>query len=254
MYNQSKISVIVPVFNSEKYLHRCVDSILSQTYTDFELLLINDGSTDCCSFICDEYAIKDRRVRVFHKENGGVSSARNLGIENATGEWIAFCDSDDFVESSWLLTYIENSSNVDLVIQGYHNDECGLENFDFEGTSNDVVKQLFIRHVLGYIHTKLFRKRTLLEYHIRFNETVRFREDEDFVLKYLCYNKSVRCVKSGGYNYIMPDLSIKYSYTDNFQVCLSMYSSVCTIYNGEVNIITEVLTKFRCIFSVYLLI
>ena len=92
-----KISVIVPVYNAEKYLHRCIDSILSQTFTDFELLLINDGSKDNSAVFCDEYATRDSRVRVFHKENGGVSSARNLGLDNAKGEWIAFVDSDDWL-------------------------------------------------------------------------------------------------------------------------------------------------------------
>ena len=92
-----KISVIVPVYNVEKYLHRCVDSILAQTFNDFELLLIDDGSKDKSGAICDEYAAKDSRVRVFHKENGGVSSARNLGLENAKGDWIIFIDSDDWI-------------------------------------------------------------------------------------------------------------------------------------------------------------
>ena len=93
-----KISVIVPVYNTEKYLHRCVDSILAQTFTDFELLLVNDGSPDKSGEICDEYAQKDTRVRVFHKENGGVSSARNLGLENAQGKWITYVDGDDWIE------------------------------------------------------------------------------------------------------------------------------------------------------------
>ena len=95
--NKPIISVIVPVYNTEKYLHRCIDSILAQTFTDFELLLIDDGSKDNSGKICDEYAAKDSRVRVFHKENGGVSSARNLGLDNAQGEWIAFVDSDDYI-------------------------------------------------------------------------------------------------------------------------------------------------------------
>ena len=82
-----QISVIVPVYNTEKYLHRCIDSILSQTFTDFEVLLIDDGSTDSSGEICDEYAAKDSRVRVFHKENGGVSSERNMGLDNAYGEY-----------------------------------------------------------------------------------------------------------------------------------------------------------------------
>ncbi|MBR4996070.1 MAG: glycosyltransferase [Alistipes sp.] len=88
----SRISVIVPVYNTEKYLPRCVDSILAQTYTDFELLLIDDGSNDSSSAICDEYAQKDPRIKVFHKENGGVSFARNLGLDNAAGEYIILID------------------------------------------------------------------------------------------------------------------------------------------------------------------
>lgn len=97
-----KISVIVPVYNSDKYLHRCIDSILAQTFIDFELLLINDGSKDNSGAICDEYAAKDARVCVFHKENGGVSSARNVGLDNANGEWICWVDSDDYIDSTML--------------------------------------------------------------------------------------------------------------------------------------------------------
>lgn len=93
--NNPKVSVIVPVYNVEKLLQRCIDSILAQTFTDFELLLIDDGSKDKSGEICDEYAAKDSRIRVFHKQNGGVSTARNLGIDKAQGEWIYFVDSDD---------------------------------------------------------------------------------------------------------------------------------------------------------------
>ena len=84
------ISVIVPVYNVEQYLPHCIDSILTQTFTDFEVLLIDDGSTDNSGRICDEYAKKDNRIRVFHKENGGVSSARNVGLDNAEGEFLGF--------------------------------------------------------------------------------------------------------------------------------------------------------------------
>ena len=91
------ISVIVPVYNSEKYLHRCIDGILAQNYTDFDLLLIDDGSTDNSGNICDEYEIRDGRIRVFHQENGGVSSARNLGLDNARGKYVMFVDSDDYM-------------------------------------------------------------------------------------------------------------------------------------------------------------
>lgn len=89
-----KLSVIVPVYKAEKYLHRCVESILTQTFTDFEILLIDDGSPDRSGEICDEYAKKDSRIKVFHKLNGGASDARNVGLDNAQGEYVCFVDSD----------------------------------------------------------------------------------------------------------------------------------------------------------------
>ena len=96
--NIPQISVIVPVYNVEKYLTQCIESILSQTYQEFELLLIDDGSEDNSGSICDHYSNIDSRVHVFHKENGGVSSARNMGIEHAKGEWVCFVDSDDWID------------------------------------------------------------------------------------------------------------------------------------------------------------
>ena len=113
-----KISVIVPVYNTEKYLDRCIQSILAQTYTDFELLLVDDGSTDSSGAICDKYAEQDSRVRVFHKENGGVSSARNQGLDNAKGEWITFVDSDDWVDREFF-NILSKSSKPDILISYY---------------------------------------------------------------------------------------------------------------------------------------
>ena len=99
MTNQNPlISVIVPVYKVEKYLHRCVDSILVQTYTNLEIILVDDGSPDRCGAICDEYAAKDSRIRVIHQENGGLSAARNAGLDVCSGEYIAFVDSDDWLD------------------------------------------------------------------------------------------------------------------------------------------------------------
>lgn len=120
MLEKPKVSVIVPVYKAEAYLYRCVDSLLVQTFTNFEILLIDDGSPDRSGEICDEYARKDTRVRVFHKENGGVSSARNLGLKYAQGEWIAFVDSDDWVESDFLEVFRILSVDVDMI-------HCGLQ-------------------------------------------------------------------------------------------------------------------------------
>lgn len=114
------ISVVVPVYKVEKYLDKCVQSILTQTYRDFELILVDDGSPDKCPQMCDEYAKKDKRVRVIHKENGGLSEARNFGINFARGDFIAFIDSDDFVDKNFLKTLIElkDKFNADISIVG----------------------------------------------------------------------------------------------------------------------------------------
>ena len=106
-----KISIIVPVYNAEKTLNQCVDSIIHQSYKDWELFLIDDGSKDHSAAICDKYAQQDERIRVFHKSNGGVSSARNVGLDNAVGEWITFIDSDDWVENNYLENLYQNDEN-----------------------------------------------------------------------------------------------------------------------------------------------
>lgn len=113
-----EISVIVPIYNSEKYLCKCIDSILDQTFKDFELLLIDDGSTDQSSKICDEYAQKDTRIRVFHKHNGGVASARQMGIDNMSGEYCIQVDSDDWIEPEMLKSMYETAlaNNSDMVV------------------------------------------------------------------------------------------------------------------------------------------
>ena len=99
--DQIDISIIVPVFKAETFINRCVDSILAQSFSNFELILIDDGSPDKCPEICDEYSKKDKRIRVIHKTNAGVSAARNTGIKVAKGKWLMFCDSDDYVSSNW---------------------------------------------------------------------------------------------------------------------------------------------------------
>ena len=119
------ISVIVPVYKVEKYIHRCVDSILGQTYADFELILVDDGSPDNCGTICDEYAAKDSRVVVIHQENGGLSAARNAGIDwaftNSDSQWLSFIDSDDWVHPEYLQRLLEAATvhNVSVSICGY---------------------------------------------------------------------------------------------------------------------------------------
>lgn len=113
------VSIIIPLYNAEKYLRKCLDSILKQTFKDFEILLVNDGSTDGSEVICKEYCQKDSRVKLFCKDNGGVSSARNLGLENSSGDYISFIDSDDYVKPNFIESLYNRMPDCDYVLCGY---------------------------------------------------------------------------------------------------------------------------------------
>lgn len=211
------ISMIVPVYNVEDYLSKCIDSILAQTFKDFELILIDDGSTDNCGSICDEYALKDNRVKVIHKKNGGVSSARNTALDIAKGEYITFCDSDDYIDSDWLEylycgivqkntdSYSANFRCVDengkvLMSSSYK------EKFT-EFCSKDKLMQYVLMDILeqkcGWaVCTRIFKKSIIDKYCIRFCETCgNYAEDLGFVLEYTLNCRSARTEEYCGYNY-----------------------------------------------------
>ena len=193
----SKISIIVPIYNTEQYLPRCIDSILSQSLTDFELLLIDDGSIDGGGAICDAYAEKDNRVRVFHKENGGVSSARNLGLNEAKGKWVCFVDSDDELMPNALQVMVGRAyDGVDLVMAGYevYND-VGEKTYSIEKCISNLipnesaVKEMYAPtdyRYQGYISSKLFRLSLICLNSIRFAENIFFNEDRLFVTQFIC--------------------------------------------------------------------
>lgn len=257
---QPKISIIVPVYKVENYLCRCVDSILAQTYTDFELLLINDGSPDNSGVICDEYAQKDNRVRVFRKENGGVSSARNLGLEKAQGEWIAFCDSDDYVTSNWLASFeIAINEKLDFAIQGrYHIDDRKKEPKNILSQTGDTIdskRKLIIditnQDVFGYLGDKFFRKDIIDKYHISFDEKIALWEDGVFIAKYLEYATSFACINNLGYCYILPPINKRYNGTAYRSVFL-MLKSFEIIYKKEIP--NELIKPYFNIFKDYMVI
>ena len=210
------ITVIIPLYNNAKYLPRCIDSILKQTYTNFELIIVNDGSTDGSELICRKFAAKDSRVKLFEQDNLGVSVARNVGLKNAKGDWITFCDSDDWVDDLWLETYVANLSPEDeIVVQGFKSigwptgeTEIGIkDNFQ---TKEEFILLMNNIHVLGYNWCKLF-KREIIEKHNIYNvATVRVLEDEIFVLRYFTKISNIKNIPYGYYNYVYPDYHNKY--------------------------------------------
>ena len=179
------ISIIVPVYNIENYLDKCIESIVHQTYKNLEILLIDDGSTDHSGKKCDEWAKKDKRIRVIHKKNGGVSSARNIGLEKAKGEYIGFVDGDDFVNKKM---YEEmhrqmKKNNADFVICDYN--ECYNQNDNFKdrGKENNLIEILDKNGMFdkvypyrGYVWQGLFLKEKLSA-EVRFDSTKYVAED-----------------------------------------------------------------------------
>lgn len=193
------ISIIIPIYNTAPYLPECIDSILSQSFKDIELLLINDGSTDGGGTLCDEYARKDCRIRVFHKENGGVSSARNLGLDNASGEWVYFVDSDDQVLPGGLQTMVDCvSDDVDIVLGGYKRyNESGDVIYEIDDRvvclmdKHESLSTLYERHgkyydYLTYGCIRLLRNRIIQQQHIRFDTDITNKEDTLFLTQFIC--------------------------------------------------------------------
>ena len=145
-----RISVIVPIYKVEQYLPRCIDSILAQTFTDFELILVDDGSPDNCGAICDEYAAKDSRIRVIHKENQGLVAARNAGIDASSGEWIAFVDSDDWIHKDYLkILYSGALDETEIVICGCVITDEYLDDIDYASVDylSISMQELFSDHI-----------------------------------------------------------------------------------------------------------
>lgn len=203
------ISIIVPVYNVEHYIHQCVDSILNQSYSDFELILVDDGSSDKSGDICDEYALKDKRIRVLHQENAGVSAARNKGIEHAIGEWVVFVDSDDFVTNDYLADFEVDKDNSNLIIQGLEYFDARTETYFNPVRVNNVSlkKESFINSVSdnrllhsGYPCAKAYSK-SLLDSNLRFDTSISFHEDHIFVLEAMRRAKKIRLVDSIAYKY-----------------------------------------------------
>lgn len=223
-YNMnSLISIIIPVYNAEYTLNRCIDSILNQTFQDWELLLINDGSIDQSGKLCDQYAVTDQRIKVFHKENEGVSVARNLGIKESTGEYITFIDADDEVVKDYLAILYENIQQSDIVFfffKWIYTDNSKLvillDNFySEERISIEKEMSLLMNNKIGYdlfgfTWNKIFKSYIIKKNNIRFVKGLATSEDEVFTLDYCRYIRKLKVINLPLYIYHISDGGLTY--------------------------------------------
>lgn len=210
------ISVIIPVYKSEKYLPKCIESVLQQSFADFELILVDDGSPDTCPKICDEYAEKDSRIKVIHKENGGVSSARNVGLEIAKGEYITFIDSDDYVDENFFeQAYIQtNNKDIQLFVSGLVMEQwkngaktqmnCFSPKNDFTYGSKQLLEawgtDIPLICLCGPC-CKLYKACIIREYNIKFNRSMDLGEDTWFNLDYIKHVEKTYVIQKCFYHY-----------------------------------------------------
>ena len=208
-----KVSIIVPIYNTAKFLPRCIDSILAQTFIDFELILVNDGSKDNSGNICDEYAKKDSRIVVIHQENGGGSSARNKGLDVAQGEWISFVDSDDYITNNFIGNLYDQEFDLTICGMTINSKEikidCQIINFD---NIPEIIIYLYKLNLINGPCSKIFKYSIIKQNNLKFDKSLRSGEDTHFVFKYLKYTTNLKLISECGYIYNQLEIpEIKYS-------------------------------------------
>lgn len=220
-----KISVIIPVYNVESYLHECIDSILNQNYTNLEVILINDGSLDKSGIICNEYALKDQRVKVLHQENQGVSIARNLGLQHATGDYINFIDADDWIDQGMYLDIVSSiltaKNTVDVVYMPYPNEEQKINKISYNQSE---IRSEFIYQFIGSKKicstTKmasvwsLFIRKEIIE-NLFFHHIATI-EDKPFFIETILRANTLFIIKKKYYNYRINPSSLSRNYHKEF--------------------------------------
>lgn len=194
------VSVIVPIYNTATYLPRCIESIVNQTYNDLQIILINDGSTDNCGTIAEEWQAKDARIEVYHQPNHGLSTARNTGLLHAKGEYLCFIDSDDYIEAQFVQTLVENTSdNTDYIQFGYKR----------ENTHNQIIEEKIPhgRYQLTSACLRLYKRNFLLRHHLTFTPDILY-EDVIFSTQLWGTRPKVLLLEYSGYHYTLREASI----------------------------------------------
>lgn len=228
-------SIIVPVYNVEKYLNKCVQSVLDQSFCDFELILVDDGSPDGCPALCDRWAKKDARIKVIHKQNGGLINARKSGLEAAAGEYIGFVDGDDWIEPHvyGLFADMIKKYSPDMVLSDFYYDSGGAleksgqlftkEYYDSEALKNELYPVMLYSGVYYKFGvnpccwSKVFKKELLKKNLPQVDGRVKMGEDAAFVYPCLLDAHSAAAVPQAGYHYISNEQSMTNSYDENLK-------------------------------------
>lgn len=226
------VSIVIPIYNVEKYIHRCVSSILEQTYSNLEIILVDDGSPDNCPQICDNYAMLDTRVKVIHKKNGGLSDARNAGLGQATGKYIVFIDSDDYVEVNMIekALNVARTHNIDTVIWGYYADfvddhekliktVLNVQSYNIynkDQLSNIKINNDFIG-LLGYAWNKMYRVDLLRNNNLQFTKGLSLVEDIVFNSTALSISEKIAFLEEPYSHYMQrPRVTLGTKFYDNY--------------------------------------
>ena len=247
------ISIIVPVYNAESSLNRCVNSILEQTFNDWELLLIDDGSIDRSSELCDQYAATDQRIKVFHKKNAGVSSARNYGLDKASGEWINFVDADDWIDFNCLEISVDGiSKETDLVMFSCDWDADQVLPDMICKTQADFRKilPLFIDKITFTTPwCKLFRRSIIEDKHLRFDLSLSSGEDTLFSMEYLKNVKNMNLLSLEAYHYDISqnNNSLSKKISCDWSSYAYFLRSIFLVINELEDIFRVKLIKLRCV-------
>lgn len=243
MNNIPAVSVIVPVYKAEKYLHRCVDSLLAQTFRDFEVLLVDDGSPDRSGELCDEYAARDPRVRVFHKENGGVSSARQCGLDHAQGEYTIHADPDDWVEPTMLEELYRKAKEVDadMVICDYYEEFRDRTIYKKQQPTaidrTTVLRELF-QQLHGSCCNKLVKRACYNSNDVKFPSQLSFCEDLYVNTSLLLRHKEIKIdyLPKAFYHYVQdvnPNSIVRKKGREDFTYCSKLYDMFVALTSGS---------------------
>ncbi|MBU3101554.1 MULTISPECIES: glycosyltransferase family 2 protein [Clostridium] len=238
-----KISVIVPVYNSEKYIKKCIESIINQSYRDIEIVFINDGSTDGSLNIIQKYKKLDNRIKVINQSNSGVSAARNNGIKNSIGDYITFVDSDDYIDSKMIDKCAESLKNTDLLISGFtyefkdKNEDKTYES-SFICNSKEFVQNYFMESfeklLLYGPYNKLYKRTIINKYDIKFDEDYSICEDAMFVFDYLLKCEKISGITENFYYYVQHDQSLISKYNSNaFDATWKLYNKIIKFLNAN---------------------